>query len=243
MATPLPAGVMDATYASERLRKPHLRFRFQTRALLAVQAFRRFGNAAPAPAVTDFGAADGLTLIEIRRLLGGQGGFLGIEYARDLVRSAPPLPPNVRLVEGDVTRLPADIAPESQDIVTALALLEHLPSPLLAVAEAARILKPGGLFVASCPVPQWDAISTRLGLLKGEHHEIHPDRATLTTLIQRAGLEFLEYRRFMFAPVSFLPYLKLPVPPGPALTLDRMVWALPLTGWSFVNQSVVARKP
>lgn len=123
-----PAGVMDSSYASDRLRQPHLRFRFQTRALVAVQAMKQYGPAADAPRVVDFGAAEGLTLLEMRRLLGGQGEYIGIEFAEDLIRSAPPLPAGVQLLQGDVTRLPELITPDSCDLVSALATLDTLRS-------------------------------------------------------------------------------------------------------------------
>lgn len=240
---PDPVGVMNPTYASDRRRKLHLRFRYRTRALLAFRAFERCGLSMSDPKVLDFGAADGLTLLELRRLFGGRGHFLGIEYSRELLDDAPPLPDNVALRQGDVTRLRDSVSPGSYDLVTSLAFLEHLSDPSTALQEAYRALKPGGLFLASVPSPAWDSISTRLGLVKGEHHESHLGKKGLVRLLEGNGLELVEFRRFMFAPISFLPYLLLPVPVRPALILDEIIHTVPPLRWLFVNQFVVGRKP
>ena len=233
---------MDSSYATARLGKPPLRFRYRTRALVAFQAFGHHGPSTRHPRVVDFGAAEALSLLELRELFDGEGDFVGIEYARDLVQRAPALPSNVELHLGDVTQLPPSHAVDSYDLVTSHALLEHLSDPGAALREAYRILKPGGLFVATVPSPTWDSLATRLGLVKGEHHESRLDRDKLSELVADAGLEEVDFRRFMFAPVSFLPYLRVPVPIRPALFLDSLVHSVPFTGWMFVNQVITARK-
>ncbi|HEX7095581.1 MAG TPA: methyltransferase domain-containing protein, partial [Acidimicrobiales bacterium] len=48
-------------------------------------------------------------------------------------------------VRGDVLRLP--LAEETADVVVAGEILEHVPDPDALVAEAARVLRPGGVFV------------------------------------------------------------------------------------------------
>ncbi|MBI5711086.1 MAG: methyltransferase domain-containing protein [Candidatus Eisenbacteria bacterium] len=50
-----------------------------------------------------------------------------------------------RVVVGDATRLP--LAPGGFDVVTLLALLEHVPDWRRAVTEAARMVAPGGVFM------------------------------------------------------------------------------------------------
>ncbi len=53
------------------------------------------------------------------------------------------------LVRGDVSALP--IAPACADLVVCWDVLEHLPQPALAIAEIARVLRPGGLAVLALP--------------------------------------------------------------------------------------------
>jgi len=47
----------------------------------------------------------------------------------------------------------------------------------------------------------------------------------------------------MFAPVAFLPYLRIPVAPEAALKIDDLVTRFWLFDWLFVNQLFVARRP
>jgi ubiquinone/menaquinone biosynthesis C-methylase UbiE len=50
--------------------------------------------------------------------------------------------PNVRFVEGDLTRLPADLGPF--DLTASSRTLHHVPRPELALAELTRATMPGG---------------------------------------------------------------------------------------------------
>jgi SAM-dependent methyltransferase len=237
--------VLGGRYAEERLRRPAHRFRFRARALAAAHAVRESGGsrALETPLrVLDLGCAEGSTLLELGRLLPVAEG-VGVEASTELIEAALPLPEGVRLVSGDVTDLRAVLGPEPFDLVTALAVLEHLPRPALAVREAARVLRPGGLFVATCPEPAWDAVSTRLGLLDEGQHESDMRRARLEAAVLDAGLELISYRRFMLAPTGALPYLRVPLSPALSWTIDRAVGAVRLFDWLFVNQRVVGRRP
>ena len=70
----------------------------------------------------------------------------GIDIAADAlaVAHAHDASGRVRYVEGDALALPFDDG--SFDAVCAMDLLEHLESPERAIAEASRVLAPGGLF-------------------------------------------------------------------------------------------------
>jgi len=71
------------------------------------------------------------------------GEVVGVDIVRELLdevrRRAPE---NVELIEADATALPFDAA--SFDIVATARTLHHVPRPELVVAEAVRVLRPGG---------------------------------------------------------------------------------------------------
>lgn len=236
-----PEGVMDAAYAADRARKPHLAFRYRTRAMVVRDAVRDVLGRTSGLDGLDFGCAEGRTLAELSRLL-PDSRFVGIEYAQALLDCAPAMPAGIELRRGDVLALDDDLRARRFDFVSALALLEHLDDPSTAVRQAAEVLRPGGVFVATCPNPLWDKIAGRLGLVADEHHAADMDRRALAAAVESAGLEFVSYDRFMFAPVGFVPYLRVPVAPRAALAVDRAVGALKLLDWAFVNQRIVAHK-
>ena len=66
-----------------------------------------------------------------------------------------------RLAQGDVMALP--VASASADLVVCWDVLEHLPAPDRAIAEVARVLRPGGLAVLALPnILSLKGIVTRL---------------------------------------------------------------------------------
>ncbi|WOD39248.1 class I SAM-dependent methyltransferase [Nodosilinea sp. E11] len=90
---------------------------------------------------------------------GGQGGLTALLYPNanitnlDLdpkfAQAACNQAPNVKFVCGDATQLP--FADESFDAVTMFDVLEHIPNDGEAIAEAFRVLKPGGYLLVSTP--------------------------------------------------------------------------------------------
>ena len=239
----VPHGVMGAEYSDQRKRQPQVAFRLASRALEAVEAYRAFRGASATDdvAILDFGAADGATLQRVHAMLGARDS-IGIEYSPELIAQARDLDRGIRVVQGDVTVPHPEVAPASRDLVLALAVLEHLDSPAQVFEQAHRALKPGGLFIATCPSGVWDEISGFFGLHPDEHHEQAFDRSVFDGYARSAGFVSTEYRRFMNAPVGFAPYLGIPVSPGFSRRVDGILRALRVFGFTFVNQLFVARK-
>jgi len=111
------------------------------------------------------------------------------------------------------------------------------------LAEGLRVLKPGGIFIATCPVPFWDHRSGSLGLHKDEYHAWDMRKQQLTQLLRAAGFSQIHYGRFMWAPVSFLLYLYISISPKLSVSIDRLISKVLLLNWLFVNQYAVGQKP
>jgi SAM-dependent methyltransferase len=236
-------GALHGDYARLRREVPYQIYRYKVRARVVVRAIEEHLRVARPFRLLDFGSADGLSLVEMRSLL-PLGTYVGVEYSEELLRHASDLPAEIRVLAGDVRELPEAARAEPYDVVSALAVLEHLPDPSRAVREAASVLRPGGLFVATCPQPTWDAVATSLGLLPGDPDEYHLtqlDRRGMIDLVEGAGMSVLAFERFMCAPIGFLPYLKISVPPALSLSIDRLIGRARVFDWLFVNQLIVAR--
>lgn len=239
-----PKGVLNANYSDNRAKKRELFFRYRVRATAVIEAKQRHAPGDSPIRLLDLGAADGKTLAFMAQSLPIKEA-IGVEYNQDLINCADgPLQgiDNTRLIRGDVSHLEA-FPDNSYDLVTALALLEHISDPSTVIKEATRVLKPGGLFVASSPIPFWDHLAVKTGLLKEDHHEcdMYPKRFRGFFSMQ-AELEIIEYRRFMFAPVGVLAYLGIQPSPAGSLAIDSFFSFFRIFDPLFVNQLIVVRK-
>lgn len=101
-------------------------------------------GAAPSAAVLDVGCGTGSYL---RRLAAGRGvrRLVGVDMSGAAVASLDGVV-GVAAVVADAQRLPFGAA--CFDVVTARHMLYHVPDPVLALREARRVLRPGGIFAA-----------------------------------------------------------------------------------------------
>lgn len=237
-------GVMSSKYARQRKSKRHLRFRYRVRARMAVEAYsERCKTKGTNTDVVELGAAEGATLVHVRRLLDLPGRCVGVEYSAELINCASRLPTGVDLIEGDITNLHDTLDAETFDLATLLATLEHLENPRRALKEAFRLLRPGGVLVATAPAPMWDRIAGVFGLVEDEYHETEMTEEVLRSLLVDTGFVDIDYRRFMWAVSGTLPYLDIPVTPECSMHIDKIIRRMKVLDFSFVNQMVVGRKP
>jgi SAM-dependent methyltransferase len=110
--------------------------------------------------------------------------------------------------------------------------------------EAKRILKPDGIFIATSPVAFWDKLVNKIiakNKFRDSNHVTDISKDSLYRLSEESGFKIIRYFYFMWAPIGFLPYLKIPVSASLAWKIDRFLNKFPFLNWSFVNQCLVAR--
>lgn len=120
--------------------------------------------------VLDFGCGDGAFLRHLNRNV----ACIGID------RIVPPSAGNLTFIQTDLEQvlpLPSD----SIDVITALAVLEHLAAPEQFVSESYRLLKDGGRIILTTPSPAarpvLELLAFRLGLISkndiADHKKYH----------------------------------------------------------------------
>ncbi len=235
-------GVMTSAYAEGRLSKPELRYRLRVRARAAFEAMNEHGLIGGQNRVLELGAADGRTLLEIWTLLDGRGVFDGIEYAQELIDEAPELPQNMSLLKGDIHDFPEEITAKKYDLVTALAVLEHVEDPLLVVKNSFDALDDGGIFVATSPSPVWDNVAGALGMVADEHHTVEVTLDLMKEWAREVGFRKISTKPFMWVATGTLAYAGLGPDPATSLAIDRVLSKIPGSKNLFVNQMLVAQK-
>lgn len=103
----------------------------------------------------------------------------------------------------------------SFEVVTMLAVLEHLDNPAEVVKEALRVLTPGGIFAGTVPSkaakPVLEFLSYRLGIVNPDEirdHKCYYDRTLLVRTLTDAGFCHVQHRYFQCGMNNFFVALR-----------------------------------
>jgi SAM-dependent methyltransferase len=107
----------------------------------------RHADLRPGEDVVDLGSGGGIDCLLAGRAVGPTGSVVGVDFLPDMVaraaRSASEAGlPNVRFIEGEIEALP--LPDESADVVISNGVVNLSPRKVRVLAEAFRVLRPGG---------------------------------------------------------------------------------------------------
>jgi SAM-dependent methyltransferase len=160
------------------------------------ELFRRYVGG-PGRRVLDLGCRDGALT---QAYLEGND-VVGVDADRDALAAAAAL--GIETHWADLDR-PLDFPDTSFDVVVAGELLEHLRDPRRLVAEAGRVLRPGGTFIAS--VPNAYRLKRRLFFLLGRPPDDDPTHLQMFSPADvRALLDGLEHPELHFVAGRLVP--------------------------------------
>jgi ubiquinone/menaquinone biosynthesis C-methylase UbiE len=143
---------------------------------------RAIGSQPPGAVIADLGCSTGFLLEDLRRTR-PDAHLIGVDLVDAGLRKAHLQVPSARLLAADACALP--IADASVDAVVSANLLEHIPDDRRALAEIARVLRPGGYAAFAVPAgpTTYDYYDRFLG------HERRYRRGELAAKCTEAGLE------------------------------------------------------
>lgn len=137
--------------------------------------------------MADLGCSTGYLLEELHAAY-ADALLIGVDLVAAGLRNAHRLVPAARLLQADVCALP--LVDESLDVVVSANLLEHVPDDRRALAEIARVLRPGARAAIVVPAGPgtYDYYDRFLG------HERRYGRGELAAKAREAGFTVLEDR-------------------------------------------------
>lgn len=118
--------------------------------------------------------------------LGARPGWVGLDFAEAKLRHGQSCVPDVAFVRGDASRLP--LAEHTFDAVLIRDVLHHVPDRRAVVAEAARVLKPGGRLGLIEPNRYSPLIFSQAVLVRAERAVLRSHSKRLRDELSGAGL-------------------------------------------------------
>jgi ubiquinone/menaquinone biosynthesis C-methylase UbiE len=107
-------------------------------------------NIPPGGIALDVGCGTGSVTASLARAAGPDGLALGVDISEPMLARAvrAEAGPQIGFLRADAQRLP--LRDETVDAVISVAVLQLIPDPAAALAEMARVLRPGGLLPGCC---------------------------------------------------------------------------------------------
>jgi len=169
---------------------------YRGRRALVRAALDRFAPPRRPLEILDLACATGMSF----RFLADYGDIRGIDISEETIRLCGQRGID-RIVRGDALRLP--FADASFDVVLALDAFEHFEDDAAAMAEVHRVIRPGGLLVATVPafMALWSPHD------EAYHHHRRYRRGQFRERLERAG--FVTERMSYSSMALFLPVLAL----------------------------------
>jgi len=144
----------------------------------------------------EVGCGEGANLFHLDGDSHPDGLAVGVDRSVGKLRFATGAVPSARYVCADATALPYPDA--SFETVFIRDVLHHVPAPEKTVAEASRVLRPGGRFVLAEPNARSPLIRLQMALVPAERGAAKSDEAWLRSLL--ADLPLTDLRFAMAVP-------------------------------------------
>jgi ubiquinone/menaquinone biosynthesis C-methylase UbiE len=184
--------------------------------------------------ILDLGCGEGRTTRLLAELTGAE--IVGVDISPEMVRIADSMKGDSRVGYrvGDALRL--DEPSDSFDLVTCFTSFNNMPDPPLALSEIRRVLRPGGMFLATV-INSYDASRVMRGLLYWPYYLARMlaghssgfrqtyTRASLRRLVEKAGFDVIDLRGQRLLS-DLIPEVPFNVTPAFAGAMTRVLRAL-----------------
>ncbi len=141
--------------------------------------------------------------IDYFRRLAPDISLVNAEVSPRMIAQAQACFPGETFIQTDLHTLP--FADGEFDFILSLETLEHTPDPLALLRELARVLKPGGTLVLSCPPATAELplrVYERFFPNHGEGPHRFPPSREVKALLRAVGLELRQHESTLFIPVG-----------------------------------------
>jgi SAM-dependent methyltransferase len=147
---------------------------------------KNVAGVAPGMTCVDFGSGTGFFALPMVELAGDQGKVYAVDNSEVMlshIRAKNP-PPNLELLKAGVEQ--TGLSDQIADLCFLSSILHEVPQPANLIAEAARLLKPGGTLV----IVEWKAELNS----PGPPQKVRISQKQVQSIFEQIGLTFLSYQ-------------------------------------------------